>query len=320
MQCTNHLKQIGRAVHNHQDAQQTLPPLSVWRHKPGLHLFLTPYIEAQSIWDYVNERAIFTAQGAATKTLTYNGANYNVPNYPYFPDCTTGSGCMLNLPEGIRNGFSVAAFLCPSSGQQSINAYGPISTYAAPLVDPPSADWWRMFCRTLDAAKDSPFQPATITATYNGTMTGDLTHNNIKEWKPSNDMSSWSDGTSNQVIFAEKTVPSWAIELSRSTGQSNACSWDGSYLMSWNDWRQTGGVARIVTTNAAIIAKNPDVIADNTVCPRDVNGVNFWGSHHPASFNALLGDGSVHGLSKTMSPTIFYYYCKTADGNAVALP
>ncbi|MGL6193726.1 MAG: DUF1559 domain-containing protein [Thermoguttaceae bacterium] len=62
MQCTNHLKQLGLAMHNHHDATGQFPrgTLSAaesnsWtdRHALGWNVFLLPYMEQQATYDYL---------------------------------------------------------------------------------------------------------------------------------------------------------------------------------------------------------------------------------------------------------------------------
>ena len=41
------------------------------------------------------------------------------------------------------------------------------------------------------------------------------------------------------------------------------------------------------------------------------------GSSHPAGFNAVFADGSVHHLSYTINPDLFSNLGNTSDGNVV---
>ena len=54
MQCTNHLKQLGLALHNYHDVNNSFPPAGEQEHaKLGLFGRLLPYIEQQALYDNI---------------------------------------------------------------------------------------------------------------------------------------------------------------------------------------------------------------------------------------------------------------------------
>jgi prepilin-type processing-associated H-X9-DG protein len=301
--CTNNLKQMGIAVHNFHDSRSALPPLSVWIHKPGIHLFLFPYAEQQQLYDFVVDRRIFTCSA----TTNVNGN----PHYPYFPDGTNG---ILNLTAEERAGFNVEWLRCPSAGLEPTNNYAAVTTYIVPLVFIGVNDWTNSYRMTTDNTSSQqsygPFCAAEVTGDNNLSD-----HNKIRTWKPREKMMAvWQDGTSNQIIFAEKHIPQWA----RKTASNQAFSWNGSYLMCWTDYR-AGGFARLVTNQSDLIAPSLEKIALNTQLPVNTSAQYFYGSSHGGTLNVLLGDGSVRGVSKTIDPQIFYNNCHTSDGNPANL-
>ena len=50
MQCSNHLKQMGLAVHNFHDARSCLPPLNIAQGRTSFFFFILPFLEQQSIY------------------------------------------------------------------------------------------------------------------------------------------------------------------------------------------------------------------------------------------------------------------------------
>ena len=59
MQCANHFKQIGLAVHNFHDAQRGLPPFKIDGYRIGAPAFLYPFIEQTALWEkLVNAPAV----------------------------------------------------------------------------------------------------------------------------------------------------------------------------------------------------------------------------------------------------------------------
>ncbi|MDR1491395.1 MAG: DUF1559 domain-containing protein [Planctomycetaceae bacterium] len=304
MQCTNNLKQMGLAVHNFHDSRRALPPLTVWIHKPGIYLFLFPYAEQQQMYDFIVNRGILTCTG----TSNVNGNQH----YPYFPD---GSAGMQQLTSQERSGFNIGWVRCPSAGIEATTNYAATNSYVVPLVYAGDNNWTNSYKMTTDSNQSNgPFRAAQVTGSGANNDLSD--HNKIRSWQPRGDtMASWSDGTSNQIIFAEKHVPAWA----RKKANNQAYSWNGSYLMSWTDYR-AGGYARLVTNQADLIAPAPNSIAVDTQLPSSGTSAQyFYGSYHAGTLNVLLGDGSVQGVSKTVDPQAFYDNCNTSDGKTSKL-
>jgi prepilin-type N-terminal cleavage/methylation domain-containing protein len=51
MQCMNHVKQMGLAIHNFHDAYSSLPPAHLGVSKANLFVLTLPYLEKQAIYD-----------------------------------------------------------------------------------------------------------------------------------------------------------------------------------------------------------------------------------------------------------------------------
>ncbi len=64
------------------------------------------------------------------------------------------------------------------------------------------------------------------------------------------------------------------------------------------------------------IPPSPDYKDDD---PTGTNAyVGAFGSSHPASFQAVFGDGSVHGIPYDINPVVFRYLGNTQDGQVIA--
>ncbi|MDR3108911.1 MAG: DUF1559 domain-containing protein [Planctomycetaceae bacterium] len=307
MQCSNNLKQMGLAVHNFNDVQKGLPPLCVWIHKPGIHLFLFPFAEQQQLYDFIverpitNNRNIFFTDG----TVATGGNNH----YPYYPDGTYG---IANLSATERGSFNVPWVRCPSYGIEATTQYAATTTYIVPLVFTGSNAWTDSYRMKTDATatvtSNGPFRAASVTGDSNLSD-----HNKIRTWACRNEMTAWSDGTSNQIAFLEKHMPQWA----RKKANNQAYSWNGSYLMAWTDFR-AGGYARLITNQTDLIAKSATVpVVDTQMLASGTNAQNFFGSYHSGTINALIGDGSVRGISKTVDTQTLYNGCHVSDANVV---
>jgi prepilin-type N-terminal cleavage/methylation domain-containing protein len=311
-QCSNNLKQVGLAVHNFSDALQGLPPLSVFSHKPGFHTFLFPYVEQQALWDFLNEQRRVFAPHFSFSTVSGN------PYYPTFPDVTVGFN---NLTDDFKEAFGGLAWTrCPSSGIEPYFSYGPTSSYIVPIIFGTAANrnaWYNAYFEAGVNDAFGPFRSASVSMNGTASSTATGSHNNVESWKLRDEIvSRWSDGTSNQIILTEKHVPAWAKTPLNNQGRS----WNGSYLMCWSDWRAGGGFARLVTDQTDLIAASTANITLNTQLPVNGTASSFIGSSHPSVVNTLKGDGSVSGISKTISSVSFYRLCHVSDGNVVTDP
>ena len=352
MQCSNHLKQIGIAVHNFHDANTALPPICIWQRRPTIHMFLYPYIEAQALYEFcVSQRLFDRANPGSTgfTGITLPGRNPDIlpPNDEWFGE---------TLTDQERSQFAGASiYRCPSSN-------GGNALFTAPAVNPtdallngargPLTDYVTVVCQVnantgISPASGSvrsepqytwghhvaddgfthlqfrgPFRTPALTwragTPSNGIVpptTNDGQANLITNWTPNDDLSYWQDGTSNQIIFTEKHIPAWAL---RGTTHE-AAKWNGSYMYTRRG-PHAWGIARFVNYhNADLIARSPmDTPTENTQIS-STTGHNL-GSSHAGVISTLIGDGSVRGVSKTTAPTVMWYLTCVNDGTSVSLP
>jgi prepilin-type N-terminal cleavage/methylation domain-containing protein len=129
MQCSNHLKQLGIAVHNHISTKnECVPPLSTISSRPGFFVLLMPYYEQQSLYDQIKENGLSEALQAGTDPD---------PSERY-------SEWWNNLSvDKQRELGSVSFWKCPTrrSGVQISSGYdgntkmlGPVTDYACVIV------------------------------------------------------------------------------------------------------------------------------------------------------------------------------------------
>ena len=317
MQCSNHLKQIGVAVHNFHDTNRGLPPICIFADRPSIHLLLYPFTEQDALYSFLQEQNLFrgSADGGVVKC-----------NNAWF----------FNLTEDQKKQMgSVSFYRCPSShaGQTYKNADrlspGPLGDYVAPVAKlNGTVAWWHRYCMD-DIGGNNDQKPSSFGGpfrlpqlTYAATVTnGERGNGNactkIERWAVRDEMSFWSDGTSNQLIFTEKHIPSWAYDLTTDP----ALSWDGGYHFAHNDAHATN-VARVVSNQGAMIARGPNDpnSASETRNAQGREGNESLGSSHPGVLNILIGDGSVRPCPRPFPPPTLWRLPCVSDGEPAPLP
>lgn len=330
MQCSNHLKQLGLAVHNFHDAQQGIPPLGTRKYRASFFILVLPYIEQQALY----ERWVST-----TDDIGCTDANKMSGGWGWWnPEMQDRSG----LTDADRTGFcSVPLYKCPSrrSGRAEAIAsdndwtrkdrQGPQGDYAIVIcggpddpaagnynVNPGETPWWQMGNDWGDGSERSQSSPVRISS-YTATVLngrGDA----ISSWRPRDTFAHWADGTSNQFVIGEKNyndspIAGPAAKFSMFDDHIYA---DGGILTLW-DWG--GGVAHYSRTFDHNDWRGPRYISKGKRDPFPEQG-SMFGSAHTGICNFLLGDGSVQTVSSTAPHEILRNLSDTNDGNAVSLP
>jgi hypothetical protein len=176
----------------------------------------------------------------------------------------------------------------------------------------------------------------------------------ITGWGPRDSMSWWTDGASNQLIFGEKHIPSWALH---GNGRE-AESWNGGYQVTeypyFHTWMATN-IARHVLDVPHLFATSPN--DPLTLVPNPARAQNpradVWphlcledakkrdnesdesyeyrikrerrtdtygrlnlalGSSHPAVAMFARGDGSVYAISKQARPNVIFSLTRVDEG------
>jgi hypothetical protein len=320
MQCTNNMKQIGIGIHNFHSTRDALPPICIFADRPTIHMFLWSFMEQQALHEKAMEDGLYRF------AASHDDTNVKKSNNAWFIGLSS---------DELRKGFgSLTSYRCPSSnGSQAIklagDKAGPLTDYAA-LVAKRSgtSSWWHKYNRydTVSGNTDEqnfrnftgPFRLAIVDIiTETGADPYDTTCRSIRNWELRDSITWWNDGTSNQFIFAEKHIPTWA--LTSTTNQAD--SWNGGYQFTY-DGNAASNIARVVSTDADLFARSPasSNTANETNEPQTREGRETLGSSHSGIVNFLLGDGSVRAIAITSRPTIIWQLTCVDDGNVAAIP
>jgi len=336
MQCSNHFKQIGLAIHNFHDTNTALPPIIIHTGRPTIKMFILPFIEQAGL------------HNIATRDKLYGLAQIR-QDHDNAPGIFAWWNDMTSLDEKRQFG-SISVYKCPSSSGttmgfkwldaagEAVTGCGPLSDYAVPIVrNQEDGSMEPTFRRSGPAYTDftnggwdpgfvGPFK--TTINTYIGAVNDQVaTGQSVSRWELRHEMSYWQDGTSNQLIFTEKHVPTWT---DRETSQP-AHQWNGGWLFSANTANTRNNIGRLIgldlrstppELNPLQIARDPN---EPVTDAGGVGGMNAapeyqLGSAHAGVINALIGDGSVRGISKQTATLLLWQLSCVADGVAVTLP
>lgn len=349
--CTNHLKQIGVAVHNFHDTRMGLPPAAIGmrgladdpatteperRGRASFFVFVLPFMEQQALYDLLSER---TDKFFCGLNGTYAWELGTSPLGTSIPEMT------VEIQDQM---CSVNTFVCPSrranakdhvgkaaeSGEtgrlgESNNGgmYGPTGDYA--IVIGRLASAWANYIN-VQAINDADWGNGVRmqVGAFRSAKWGESL--DPRNWQPRDKMGYWADGSSNQIILGEKTVYS---EFQGNCGQANqgtdrALVSDCSIFSIGEDWINPPTVRSF---NAAIAKNMSTANLPDPTTPGIYNEEARrpgWGSSHPGVLHFLLGDGAVRPFPIT-TPTgqisdnansILAKLGNVADGKPVTLP
>jgi prepilin-type N-terminal cleavage/methylation domain-containing protein len=328
-QCTNHLKQIGIAVHNFHDTLQGLPPAAIGgvsttdsnpHARASFWALIFPFIEQPALYEYMSTAKFSSRFGNAW----WRG---------------DGTGAMA-ITEELRNGFgSVTNYRCPSR-----RGGGPLITE---MPDASATDSWSYGCAGPrgDYAFVLSFMRPKANETGDGGDLATVQHyyktwlpmrsveshfgpfrcavlmeNSANNWTPRDTFARMTDGTSNQIIVGEKHIhPDLFNVCDVNVTDQHARRSDCSFLTGGDPWLPA--VARIVRrwemdtttrTNLGISLPNntSNMTYDNAM----------FGSWHPGVCHFLFGDGTVHPLPVTLPEISLSRLGTVDDGEQVTLP
>ena len=117
-QCSNNLKQLALAAHNHEDTYGALPPIVSHSEGPTFFMHILPFIELQSLRDLYNGGAT-NPGGEVTHVRYWDNKNYEIIR----------DGIGADAIQGIP-GFHCPSYRTPDVQRGGGNAKGPKGDYA----------------------------------------------------------------------------------------------------------------------------------------------------------------------------------------------
>jgi len=348
MQCANHFKQIGLAVHNFHDAQRGLPPAVLRIDHADFWVLIYPYIEQQALY----EKIASSPDRFATNLHAGWWGRSDIPT-PLLND------------EDRRAFGSVSTYRCPSrrGGGSLYVEPGAVTDTTGNITGGPQSDYGIVLMYNygvlrngihagltdgwlLDAAYEErvwcvntstgPFRvmkssvsPVLASGTVNDYGNYGLSNaiDNLNSWGPRDSMSWWSDGTSNQFLAGERHIPPKALGQCGLENNMFYYADCGYQTLGWTRGLSSArSFCRYYESDAAsdygysMNTPVPLSQANDNNDPSSGTYASGFGSSHTGVCQFVLGDGSVTGVSVTTAMPILFSYAVVNDGRSVSIP
>ena len=337
-QCSNHLKQIGIAIHNFHDTKQGVPPIGIGNRRASLLVTIMPFCEQQGPYN----RLMDIPTPIASNPLHGLGYIWNTSRWGI-----DGADGAAGLTRQDKDGIcSIAYYRCPSRrgggvqeaglSSNEVGSTNPTNNHPGPTGDylpvavpgsPQISNWWNfnyshtgtyvyggVTYQNSQAIENGggPFRIAQLPSEP-ASDNNDNYSNIYAAWQPRDTFARMADGLSNQFFIGEKQVHMGFINKCESGANPV-----GAHRVRWDcSWLAVGDVqvARTLTTSYGL-ARDPMGMNGDAGEGRD----HYFGSAHPDICQFLLGDGSVRPVNVTTQATILNAFARVDDGVTVALP
>ena len=289
-QCSNHLKQIGLAMHNYHDTFNTLPMGYINDHMQAEDYLSQPLGPHHGInryyasWAWSAYIAPFMELGPQFDTLNVNGM--------------WGAESLMNVASQQVIATPVATLRCPSDTGQELNNAG--GEYR-----PAANDGTRLYAATSNYVGCCDDNSANIDNRQRNCSGVLFVESHIR-------FADIMDGTSNVLMAGEKCRERQHARCRRMQN----CGAGIVFVVGASN--QLSHSNR--STCAALATARNGINWDSTVadCGNLWNAKSSFHSLHPGGAQFVLGDGSTHFLSETIDNTTFRRMAHRRDGNPVS--
>ncbi len=306
IECANHLKQIGLAIHNHHDTYKILPSGGRWwsdypsfSGDPNNETGPFQYMGAPDIapvqgagWMYqilpfLEYTALWDGYGNTGFARAYEPLRHAIPVY-FCPSRRSASADPCLVPQQKRYKNYNTVYYKVTGGTLGKNDYAGCCL---------NGDWYDLRNKWhLSQFPDNNAVSAAGFIDLPWDTDGAIIHTDYyADQKRTRDLADLVDGTSNTLVVSEKRFN--PDEIGKNTGYDNegySSGWDWD-VMRRGDWPPL-----------------PD--------QPGVNPLYHFGSSHSSGVNALFADGSTPHISYDVDIVVFARMCHPMDGGSFTIP
>src|SRR5262245_36097830 len=309
IQCQNHLKQIGLAVHNYHDTYTYLPThggsggIRRLNGAPTSPTTVDPATPGSGPTGYQRAGVLFQILPFIEQGAVYNGTDVVLQATPikaYF--CPARRGPTTRLGAGGQtlalNDYAVPTYKAQATSGQGGNGGG----------------CWNMWGDNAGSGDQTNY-PYYYTSVF---VRGGKTDNGVAAGYSPGNLTGIPDGTSNTVMLAEKFVDPTRyepVQTNLDTVDVGACGTggcgftDSGYWAGWSSWSTCRCALQQPVRDAPYGAPGSQWQA----------GWQFFGSAHPAGTNALFADGSVAHIKFSIPSGVWQALVRKDDGLVIDL-
>lgn len=330
MKCSNNLKQVGLATHNHHEVFGFFPSggargVAVPNGANGASI--NPGTPPASAGGPV---AVWHAPSGEFRPGWQQASVW----FQILPYIEQGNIHLDNRPDGGRfERYTVTIYYCPSrraptlspSGRGRVDYVWPLGTVSGGGGSPSGRlAWHEGFPGTIPA---TGFRPSVISPggivlqafDLGGSFPPEIVANPARRIVryPTTNMTAVRDGLSNTVMFTEKRIPPAMYQPE-----------EYAYTWGWHPGPGYGWTCRSIADVYVYEPYRPNVrmLDSDQSNPQDRNGdgvVDFsdnygFGSAHPSGMNAVMGDGSVRFFKYSTEMNVWRSFCQRDDGGVVS--
>ncbi len=294
MSCSNNLRQLGLALHNYHDTNQSFPY--------GGRYYIT---KAGTSWrfailPFLEQKALYDLDRATDHDLdTYEGGGSNTDINVYRPETRQLFGLVLD------------AYVCPSSAEELLFA----ANNQASLISIGAVTQAHHYVGIMGAYPDPAGRSDTYYAVQRGSYASDNGILTIGETKQMRDV---SDGTSNTIIVSEQSGNANQNASYRRLANYHT-GWGGISTEGTVDlWRSQGsGLHRYGSGLTSVYhSPNPRSVGAEGTTNYDFN--TPLTSYHPGGLQVVLADGSARFISETIPLTTLQQLSVRDDGQVIS--
>jgi prepilin-type N-terminal cleavage/methylation domain-containing protein/prepilin-type processing-associated H-X9-DG protein len=289
MKCSNNLKQIGLALHNHENNFTKAPTWGYYFPAP-----LPPGSLANYGHSALTHLLPFVEQANVTDAMRLEVPSTHVDNLPPPYGTSTAPGGRVVIP----------IFLCPSAPSDRPSDYGPF------FGGPPGS-------LILGGTDYAPTKGIHNSLRDCAGLTGDQTHNGMlatsDEYKKTTKFSDVRDGLSNTICFGEIAGRQKLYYKGRPNLGSTLLDGGQTLNSAWSDLNTSREIRGYSTSQAAPlpVGQSQPGAGCSTINVSNQNGLY---SFHIGGVNILWGDGSVRFLRATTDANILAFMILRSDG------